>query len=141
MKNDIFLFFCSWTHSALRPFCLLTGHLSARARPILDLLNNIHPFQDGGGGIVKKIITRPNCALDRRTFLGLYVRGFQNQGFKHVKILSERSKRMKEQKKNKENVLVAESACNSQDTQFGLFMIKIVDFSTNQNATKLEFSI
>ena len=39
-----------------------------------------------------------NCALDRRTILSLYVPGFQRQVFKHVKILSERSKEMKEQR-------------------------------------------
>ena len=55
-------------------------------------------------------ITRPNCAVDRSTILGLYVPGFQRQVFKHVKILLERSKRRKEQKKNKGSVLVAESA-------------------------------
>ena len=45
-------------------------------------------------------ITRPNCALDRSTILCLYVPGFQRQVFKQVKMLSERSKRRKEQKKN-----------------------------------------
>ena len=54
-------------------------------------------------------ITRPNCALDRRTILGLYVAGFQKQVFKNVKILSEQSKEMKKEKKNKGGVLVAES--------------------------------
>ena len=52
----------------------------------------------------------------------LYVPGFQRQVFKPVKFLTVRSKRMKEQKKNKESVLVAESAFNSQNTQFGLVM-------------------
>ena len=59
------------------------------------------------------VITRPNCALDRSAFLCLYVPGFQRQVFKHVKILSERSKESKEQKKNKGSVLVAESAYNA----------------------------
>ena len=45
------------------------------------------------------------------------VPGFQRQIFKHVKILSKRSKEMKEQKKNKTNVLVAESAYHSQNAQ------------------------
>ena len=36
-------------------------------------------------------ITKPNCALDRRTILCLYSPGFQKQIFKHVKILSKRS--------------------------------------------------
>ena len=67
-------------------------------------------------------ITRPNCALDRSTFLCLYVPGFQRQVFNHVKILSERSKESKEQKKNKGSVLVAESAYNAQNAQFGLVM-------------------
>ena len=53
----------------------------------------------------------------------LYVPGFQRQVFKHVKKLSEQSKRMQEPKKNKRSVLVAESAYNSQNAQFGL-MIK-----------------
>ena len=38
---------------------------------------------------------------------------------RHVKIVSERSKESKEQKKNKESVLVAKSAYNA---QFGLVM-------------------
>ena len=67
-------------------------------------------------------ITRPNCALDRRTILCLYVTGFHRQVFEHVKFLSERSKEMKEQKKNKGSVLVAESAYNAQNAQFGLVM-------------------
>ena len=65
-------------------------------------------------------ITRPNCALDRGTILCLYVLGFQRQIFKQVKTSSERSKEMKEQKKNKGSVLVAESTYNSQTAQFGL---------------------
>ena len=70
----------------------------------------------------KKNITRPNFALDRRTILWLCVPGFKRQVFKHVKTLSEQSKRMREQKKNKGRVLLAESACNSQNIQFGLVM-------------------
>ena len=61
-----------------------------------------------------RFITRPNCALDRSTNLCLYVAGFQKKVFKHVKILSERSKETKEQKKNKGSVIVA---------QFGLVML------------------
>ena len=72
----------------------------------------------------KKFITRPNCALNRRTILCLYVPGFQRQVSKHVIILSERSKKMKEQKKNKGSVLVAESAYNSQNAHFGLVMFE-----------------
>ena len=47
--------------------------------------------------------------------------GFQRKVLKnmHVKILSEPYK-TQEQKKIKESVLVAEFACNSQNTQFGL---------------------
>ena len=65
---------------------------------------------------------RPNCALDRRLILCLYVPGFQRQIFKHVKVLSERSKKKIEQKKNKGSILDAECAYNSQNTQFGLVM-------------------
>ena len=67
-------------------------------------------------------ITRPNCALDRRTILCLYVPGFQRQVFKHVKTLSKRSKKNNKQKKNKRSVLAAESAYNAQKAQFGLVM-------------------
>ena len=67
-------------------------------------------------------ITRPNCGLDRSTILFLYVPGFQRQFFKLVYFLSERSKKMKEQKKNKGSVFVAESAYNAQNAQFGLVM-------------------
>ena len=56
-------------------------------------------------------ITRPNCALDRRTiFCRYFVSGFQGQAFKQGKVLSERSKKMKEEKKNERSVLVADSA-------------------------------
>ena len=34
--------------------------------------------------ILKEFITRPNCALDRRTIFCLYVPGFQRQVFKHA---------------------------------------------------------
>ena len=61
-------------------------------------------------------ITKLNCALDMRTNLCLYVLGFQRQVFKHVKILTAESKKMKEQKKNKGSVLVVESAHNSQNS-------------------------
>ena len=67
-------------------------------------------------------ITRPNFALDRSSVLCLYVPGFQRQVFKHVQILSEQSKENKEQKKNKGSVLVAESAYNAQNAQFGLVL-------------------
>ena len=73
-------------------------------------------------------IRRPNCALDRSTILCLNVPGFQRQVFKHVKILSERSKESKEQKKNKGSVLVAESAYNAQNAQFGLVM-RLLNYS------------
>ena len=36
-----------------------------------------------------RYMTRPKCALDMRTFLCLYVPGFQRQLFKHVKIFVE----------------------------------------------------
>ena len=47
----------------------------------------------------------------------------QKQVFKHVKILSKRLKKVKEQKKNKGSVLVMKTACNSQNAQFGLVML------------------
>ena len=56
-----------------------------------------------------------NCTLRGQTvyWIGaqfcLYFPGFQKQVFTHVKILSERSSEMKEQKKNKGGVFVAES--------------------------------
>ena len=50
----------------------------------------------------------------------LYVPGFQRQVIKHVKILSERSKESKEQKKKKGSVLVVESAYKAQNAQLGL---------------------
>ena len=68
------------------------------------------------------IYTRPNCALDGRTMLCLYVPGFHRQGLKRVQVSSQRSKKMREQKKNKASVLVSESAYNSQNSQFGLRM-------------------
>ena len=43
-------------------------------------------------------ITRPNCVLDRRTILCLYVPGFQRQVFERVIFLSQRSKKRKEKK-------------------------------------------
>ena len=65
------------------------------------------------------LITRPNCALDRSTIWCLYVPGFQRQVFKHVKILSERSKESKKQNKNKGSVIKVRNA------QFGLVMLLI----------------
>ena len=56
------------------------------------------------------------------TILCLYVPGFQRQALKHVKTLSERSKRRKEQKKIKGSNFVVESAYNAQKAQFGLVM-------------------
>ena len=69
-------------------------------------------------------ITRPNCALGRRTFLCVYVLGFQRLILKHVKVLSARSMRMKEQKKKKGSVILAESADNSpKKTQFSIVIV------------------
>ena len=48
-----------------------------------------------------------NCALSRRAVLCLYAPGFQIQVFKHDKILSEQSKKLKKQKKNKGRVLAS----------------------------------
>ena len=53
----------------------------------------------------------PNCALDRRTIF------FSVCSWS--KLLSERLREMKEQKKNKKIVLVAESTYNLQNAQFG----------------------
>ena len=64
---------------------------------------------------IRKIITRSNCALDRRIILWHYVTGFQRQIFKYVKVLSKRSRKWKYQKKNKGGVIVAESAYISQN--------------------------
>ena len=47
-------------------------------------------------------ITRPNCALDRRTFLCLCVPGLHKQVFNHVKILSERSKNERTKEEQRE---------------------------------------
>ena len=51
---------------------------------------------------VKDVITRPNCALDRRTILCLKVPGFQRQVLKHVKTLTEQSKKSNNKKERKE---------------------------------------
>ena len=53
-------------------------------------------------------ITGPNCALHRRTILRLYSPGFQRKIFQRAKLLSERSEKVKEQKKNKGSVFFAE---------------------------------
>ena len=58
----------------------------------------------------------------RCTILCLFILGFLRQVFKRDKILSERSKRNKGQNKNKGSIFVAEPACNSQNTQFGLVL-------------------
>ena len=73
------------------------------------------------------IITWPNCALDGRIILFLYIPGFQRQVFKHIKILSERSKKIKEQKTNKGSVLVEESTITFKKAQFGFLMICFQD--------------
>ena len=86
-----------------------------------------------------KFITRLTCAQDRPTILCLYVPGFHRQVFKHVKILSEQSKRMKEKKKKKGSVLDAESAYNAQNAQFGLV---IFEFKKNRKRTAdLKFEV
>ena len=54
------------------------------------------------------IFARPNFALDELTILCLYVPGFQRQAFKRFKILQERLQEIKEQRKNKGSVLVAD---------------------------------
>ena len=54
--------------------------------------------------------TKPNCAQDRRTIWLSYVPELRRQVFKHVKMLSEHSKEMKEQKNKRSILVVAESA-------------------------------
>ena len=49
----------------------------------------------------KQYITRPNCALDRRTLLCLYAPGFQRQILTHIKSLSQRSKKKKKTRRTK----------------------------------------
>ena len=75
----------------------------------------------------------------------LHVPRFQKQIFKHGKVVLERSKEMKEQKKNKGSVLIAESAYNAQNAQFGLVMQRkntvpdmktTVEFERNSNSNK-----
>ena len=50
----------------------------------LKFLRRTQNFEKTFLGTFWKIITRPNCALDRSTILCLYVPGFQRQVFKHV---------------------------------------------------------
>ena len=71
------------------------------------------------------------CAVDRLTILCLFVAGFQRQVYKHDKNLTEQSKKINEQQKNKGSVLVAESAYNSQNAQFGLVMESWNNYITN----------
>ena len=54
------------------------------------------------------------------TILCLYVPGFQRQVFKHVQVLSQRSKKLKEEKKHKGSVPFPEFAYISQKAHFGL---------------------
>ena len=74
-------------------------------------------------------------------FLCLNVPRFKRQVFKHDQILSERSKRMKEQEKNKSSVLFAESAFNSQNAQFGLLMIKTKNLFRNISSVLTDFTL
>ena len=73
--------------------------------------------------------TRPNNALDKRTILCLYGPGFQRQVLKHVKFVSERSKEMKEQKKNRESpcsgirLLFPKSTVWPRNAKSGLFQL------------------
>ena len=53
----------------------------------------------------------------------LYVPEFRRQVFKHGKILSEQSKKMRDQKKDKVSVLVADSTYNAQNAQIGFLML------------------
>ena len=89
----------------VKQFRFIKTHCVSSKKLKKHFLNNLKSIKS------KKIIervqinilnkTRPNCALDRRTNLCLYVPGFPLQVFKQVKILSERSEGTKEQKKKK----------------------------------------
>ena len=49
----------------------------------------------------KTFITRPNCALDRRTILCLYVPGFQRQVFKMLKFCRNDQRKVKHKRRTK----------------------------------------
>ena len=100
---------------------MLFIHQCKQARALFQCIGD-SSFESVVCCVRSRTITRPNCALDKRTILCLYVPDFQRQVLKHVKILSERSKECKDQKKNKESFLLAESAHNAQNAQFGLVM-------------------
>ena len=79
--------------------------------------------------VISDSIRRPNCALDRRTILYLYVpAGFQRQIFKHVYFFCRSDGKTKDQKKNKGSVLVVESSDNCQNAQIGLVKKFLKDF-------------
>ena len=72
------------------------------------------------------------CPRGIFSILCLFVAGFQRQVYKHDKNLTEQSKKINEQQKNKGSVLVAESAYNSQNAQFGLVMESWNNYITNE---------
>ena len=82
----------------------------------------LQTFEKCAGALFSGIM-RPNCALDRSTVLCLYVPGFQRQVIKHVKILSEQSKKIKEQKTSNNERSVSRKT-GLQLLIFGLFLRK-----------------
>ena len=88
-----------------------------RSWNLLKKLNWTKTFKKCLGIWKFPIITRPNCALDRRTVLSLYTPGFQRQVLKVVKFC----RIDKRNWKNKGSVLLAESAYNLQKTQLYLY--------------------
>ena len=69
--------------------------------------------------------------MGRRTVCRMQVSGIERHVSEHVKFLSERSKKTKKQKKNKEIIFFEESAKNSRNTQFGfvILMISVLGYS------------
>ena len=55
--------------------------------------------------------------------MDLYVPGFHRQAYKHVIIASKRSEKIKEQRKPKGSLLMAETLDSFQNAQFGLIRI------------------
>ena len=64
---------------------LFFGDLICLLKKIKSKTKNNLQFFSKNGTITKKIITRPNCALDRHTILFMYVPGFRRQVSKHEK--------------------------------------------------------
>ena len=68
----------------------------------------------------KTDITRPNCALDRRTICVSVFLDCRDKSLNELKFCRNDQRKVK----NKGSVLVAESAYNAQNAQFGLIMEK-----------------